>query len=125
MFKRAKTEKCESECRKCKQRTMNWQTSSDFRLLNSPLPLHFRIPMPTSRYTYQSSNQLHIFPFCFVFCISHCVTFIFSLFHIVHCIAVRSCGVIERAKLSFFLIPRLHDQANIEQSSSKHPANAF
>ena len=23
------------------------------------------------------------------------------------------------------VIPRLHDQANIEQSSSKHPANAF
>jgi len=26
---------------------------------------------------------------------------------------------------SMSVIPRLHDQANIEQSSSKHPANAF
>jgi len=27
--------------------------------------------------------------------------------------------------VKLILIPRLHDQANIEQSSSKHPANAF
>jgi len=39
----------------------DWQTSSDFLLLNSPLPLHFRIPMPPSRYTYQSINQSHVY----------------------------------------------------------------
>ena len=47
-------------------------------------------------------------------------------------IEVESFGKISRSPLASFttrelcyLLPRFHDQANIEQSSSKHPANAF